>query len=153
VVAQVDLIVGRHDPEAVSRLLNGLPQWFGIEEANAKYIESARTMPTVLALDAGTVVGALLWRRHFASAAEIHLMAVDRSRHRKGIGTALLNRAEDELRRDGVLYLQVKTLGPSEVDEEYERTRRFYEARGFVPLEEMLGFWEDEPMLLLIKAL
>ena len=51
-------------------------------------------------------------------------------------------------------YLQVKTLGPSRPDDEYERTRRFYEARGFVALEEMFGVWaEDNPMLILVKAL
>jgi len=62
--------------------------------------------------------------------------------------------AEEELRAEGVRYLQVKTLGPSRPDDEYERTRRFYEARGFVPLEEMFGVWlEDDPMLILVKAL
>jgi len=39
--------------------------------------------------------------------------------------------AEEELRAEGVRYLQVKTLGPSRPDDEYERTRRFYEALGF----------------------
>ena len=81
-------------------------------------------------------------------------MAVDVTRHRRGIGTALLERAEQELRGAGVRYLQVKTLGPSQPDDEYERTRLFYEARGFVALEEMLDVWpEDNPMLILVKAL
>lgn len=150
----VTIVVGRCDPDAVAALLQGLPEWFGIEEAAAAYIEAARTMPTVLAHEDGAVVGALLWNQHFPAAAEVHLMAVDAGRHRRGIGTALLDRAEQELRADGVRYLQVKTLGPSRPDEEYERTRRFYEARGFVPLEEMLGVWPgDNPMLILVKAL
>jgi GNAT superfamily N-acetyltransferase len=150
----VTLEVGRCDPDAVAALLHGLPEWFGIEEATAAYIEAARTMPTVLAHEDGTVVGALLWTRHFPAAAEVHLMAVDAARHRRGIGTALLERAEEDLRADRVRYLQVKTLGPSRPDDEYERTRRFYEARGFVALEEMFGVWaEDNPMLILVKAL
>ena len=153
VTARLDLVVGRQDPDAVAALLNGLPEWFGIEEANAAYVESARTLPTVLALDDGVVVGALLWRRHFPAAAEVHLMAVNPSRHRQGIGTALLERAEHALSSEGVRYLQVKTLGPSLSDDKYERTRWFYEARGFVALEEMIDFWDDEPMLLLVKAL
>ena len=62
--------------------------------------------------------------------------------------------AEEELRAEGVRYLQVKTLGPSRPDDEYERTRRFYEARDFVALEEMFGVWpEDNPMLIMVKAL
>ena len=151
---RVTLEVGRCDADAVAALLHGLPEWFGLEEATAAYIEAARTMPTVLALDDGVVVGALLWTRPFPASAEVHLMAVDAGRHRRGIGTALLDRAEAELRADGVRYLQVKTLGPSRPDEEYERTRRFYEARGFVALEEMFDVWpEDNPMLILVKAL
>jgi hypothetical protein len=48
----------------------------------------------------------------------------------------------------------VKTLGPSRRSERYERTRRFYEARGFVPLEELAGFWdENNPCLILVKHL
>lgn len=150
----VSVEVGRRDPDAVERLLRGLPEWFGLDEANAAYVEAARTMPTVLAHLNGEVVGVLLWHRHFPTTAEVHLMAVNPDRHRRGIGTALLQRAEEELRADGVRYLQVKTLGPSRPDPEYDRTRRFYEARGFEPLEEMLDVWpEDNPMLILIKSL
>ena len=150
----VELEVGRQDEESVARLLRALPEWFGLEAATQSYIDDARTFPTVLAQVDGAVVGALLWKRHYPESAEVHLMAVEPSRHRVGIGTRLLERAEDELRADGVRYLQVKTLGPSRPDDEYERTRRFYEARGFVPLEELFDVWpEDNPMLILVKAL
>jgi hypothetical protein len=47
----------------------------------------------------------------------------------------------------------VKTLGPSRPSEGYERTRRFYEARGFVALEEIHGLWEGNPCLLMVKRL
>ena len=47
----------------------------------------------------------------------------------------------------------VKTLGPSDPDAGYARTRRFYEPRGFVPLEEPHDLWEDNPCLLLVKRL
>jgi GNAT superfamily N-acetyltransferase len=122
----VELEVGRQDAESVARLLRALPDWFGIDAATQSYIDDARTFPTVLARLDGAVVGALLWKRHYPESAEVHLMAVEPSYHRAGIGTRLLVRAEDELRADGVRYLQVKTLGPSRADDEYERTRRFY---------------------------
>ena len=57
------------------------------------------------------------------------------------------------LRARGVEYLQVKTLGPSDPDEGYARTRAFYEARGFVALEEIHGLWEHNPCLLMVKRL
>ena len=150
----IELEVGTQDAEAVARLLRALPEWFGIESATQSYIEDARTFPTVLARADGQVVGALLWSRRYPESAEVHLMAVEPAYHRTGIGRRLLERAEEELRSDGVRYLQVKTLGPSQPDESYARTRRFYEGSGFVPLEEMHGVWpEGNPMLILVKAL
>jgi GNAT superfamily N-acetyltransferase len=80
-------------------------------------------------------------------------MGVMPEQHRGGIGTALLEAAEAALRERGVEYLQVKTLGPSYEDECYAATRRFYEARGFVPLEEFPDLWPGNPALLLIKRL
>ncbi len=80
-------------------------------------------------------------------------MGVRRERHGQGLGSALLGAAESCLRNGGVEYLQVKTLGPSDPDEGYGRTRAFYEARGFVPLEELLDLWEQNPCLLLVKRL
>jgi len=81
-------------------------------------------------------------------------MAVDRDRHRQGIGRALLRAAEDELSADGVRFLQVKTLSDSRKDDNYERTREFYLAQGFTPLEEFPDLWDkDNPCLLLVKSL
>jgi hypothetical protein len=45
---------------------------------------------------------------------------------------------EDVVREDGTRFLSVKTLGPSRPDENYQRTRLFYDACGFAPLEEFL---------------
>lgn len=54
-------------PETVERLLRGLPEWFGIESSINEYVETARTLPTLLAVDgAGEAVGVLLLQRHFA---------------------------------------------------------------------------------------
>ncbi len=54
-------------PEAVGRLLRGLPEWFGVESSIAEYVEAARTLPTLLAVDTeGEAVGVLLHQRHFA---------------------------------------------------------------------------------------
>ena len=47
----------------------------------------------------------------------------------------------------------MKTLGPSHLDPGYERTRCFYEAQGFVPLEELHDLWDENPCLLLVKRL
>jgi GNAT superfamily N-acetyltransferase len=130
-------------------VLRDLPEWFGIEDATTAYIRDVADLPTfAIGEDAF-----LSLKLHTPRAAEVYVMGVRRDRHAQGLGTALVHAAEEYLRARGVEYLQVKTLGPSDPDAGYERTRRFYEARGFVPLEEIHGLWEHNPCLILVKRL
>jgi GNAT superfamily N-acetyltransferase len=149
--------LGPPAPETVERLLRLLPGWFGIEASNLAYIEAARTMPAYLAWPAGEPdappSGVLLATRHFPGAAELYLMAVDPSRHRSGAGRTLVAALEAALISDGVAFLQVKTLGPSDPDAGYQLTRRFYAGVGFQPLEEIPGLWPGSPCLIMIKNL
>ena len=144
---------GHRDPAAVEALLRALPEWFGIEEAIHHYVEDSRTLPTYFAVEGEDVVGALLVRRHFPKAAEVHLMAVHPTQHRRGIGRMLLGAAEADLLADGVRWLQVKTLGPSRPSVAYAATRAFYLACGFDPLEEIHGLWPGNPCLVMVKTL
>lgn len=150
----VTLASGRHWPDSVGLLLRDLPEWFGIEQSVLDYIEAARTLLTVAALRDGEVVGVCLVRHHTPVAAEIDLMAVHRSLHRQGIGRRLVERVEADLRSSGIELLQVKTFGPSGSSEDYERTRAFYAAMGFLPLEERTDIWGPEnPCLISVKPL
>lgn len=130
-------------------VLRDLPEWFGIEEATAAYIRDVAELPTFGVGDDAFVSLKL----HSPLAAEVYVMGVRRARHGQGLGTALLRAAEEYLSAHGVEYLQVKTLGPSDPDAGYARTRRFYEARGFVPLEELHDLWEHNPCLIMVKRL
>ncbi|MBT5774055.1 MAG: GNAT family N-acetyltransferase [Dehalococcoidia bacterium] len=135
-------------------ILEGLPEWFGIAEANAQYVRDIEVLPTFIARDGGEVVGFLTVKRHYPESAEVLVMGVRADRHRGGAGRALVEASEVWLRREGVTFLQVKTRGPSTPDPQYERTRAFYRAVGFVPLEEMLTLWsEDDAALVLVKTL
>lgn len=153
---------GHQDPDTVARLLRLLPTWFGMPASNEAYVQAARELPTYLAWPAASggseaaagPVGALLARRHFPVAAEIHLMAVDPALHRQGVGRALVHALEADLTADGVELLQVKTLGASHPDAGYKLTRQFYAAMGFQPLEEMIGVWGPQnPCLIMVKRL
>lgn len=75
------------DPDAVRRILEDLPDWFGIEEAVREYVETAGRLTNYLAVLEGQVVGVLLLEQHFPPSAEIHLIAVDPRLHRKGVGS------------------------------------------------------------------
>jgi GNAT superfamily N-acetyltransferase len=147
------VVVEVADPADRSRLcesiLRELPEWFGIEDATAAYIRDVAELPTFAADDDGFLAVKL----HTPKSAELYVMGVRPERHRRGVGTALIAAAEDYLRERGVEYFQVKTLGPSRPSEGYERTRRFYEARGFVALEEIHGLWDGNPCLLMVKRL
>jgi len=131
-------------------VLRDLPEWFGIEESTRRYIEDAATLPT-LAVEPD--LGFLCIKQHTPRAAEIYVMGVRRAQHRMGIGRALVAAAESWCRVRRIPYLHVKTLGPSRPDPGgYDATRAFYDAVGFVALEELHGLWDEEnPTLVLVK--
>jgi coenzyme F420-0:L-glutamate ligase / coenzyme F420-1:gamma-L-glutamate ligase len=130
-------------------VLRDLPEWFGIEESTRRYIEDAATLPT-LAVEPDLAFLSL--KQHTPRAAELYVLGVRREHHRRGLGRALVAEAERWCRARGIRYLQVKTLGPSRPDTGYDATRAFYEAIGFVALEELHGLWNDDnPALMLVK--
>lgn len=145
---------------ACEAVLRALPAWFGIERAILQYLVDAEqevpidTLPTFLACEAGEVTGFLTLKQHFPVSAEVLVMGVRPDAHRQGVGRALMQQAQAWLKQQGVEYLQVKTLGPSAPDENYARTRAFYRAMGFQPLEEFAQLWDEaNPCLVLVKRL
>jgi N-acetylglutamate synthase-like GNAT family acetyltransferase len=102
----------------------------------------------------GEIAGFAAIHHHNADSAELHIIAVSRECHRRGVGRLLLKRIEREAVDAGARLLEVKTLGPSREDEGYARTRKFYLAMGFIPLEETTALWgEDNPALIMVKPL
>lgn len=136
------------------RVLDTLPTWFGIPASVEEYVAGADANPTVLATLDGVDVGILTLVTHTPYAAEVYVMGVDAEHHRQGIGDAMLKLAETWLRERDIEYLQVKTLSPRHPDPGYVKTRAFYLASGFRPLEEFLELWgADQPALQLVKFL
>jgi GNAT superfamily N-acetyltransferase len=148
----------RHQPvgsaETCRSILGALPTWFGIPASVEDYVATAEKSPTVIASLGSRDVGLLTLVRHSPYAAEIYVMGVRPEHHRHGVGRALLAAAEAQLAMDNVEFLQVKTLAPSKPDEGYDRTRKFYLASGFRPLEEFPDLWDaDNPALQMIKSI
>ena len=130
-------------------VLRTLPEWFGIEDATRAYVDAVAGLQTFAAEDGA---GFLSLKLHDARAAEIHVMGVRPDRHRDGVGRRLVRTAEAWCAQNGVDYLQVKTLAATNPSEHYARTRAFYEAMGFVPLEIFPDLWDaHNPALLLVK--
>lgn len=139
---------------AAQRILDDLPDWFGDPRAKAGYVAASAEAPMLAAWRAGALVGFLSLKRHSPVAAELQVLGVLRTQHRGGCGRALLAAAEALLAPEGVRFLTVKTLGPDNPDECYRRTRLFYEAVGFQPLEVFPTLWGASlPCLMMIKPI
>jgi N-acetylglutamate synthase-like GNAT family acetyltransferase len=143
-----------HQSSVCIPILRALPDWFGIEEAILEYEREIEHLPTFLARSNGQVIGFLTLKQHFSASAEILVMGVCPEAQRGGIGRALVHAAEAYASGLGIEFMQVKTLGPSRPNPEYARTRAFYEAMGFCPLEEFPQIWDEHnPCLILVKKL
>ena len=139
--------------DACEPVLRSVPDWFGIEEANRAYLEAIERLPTVRAVEGAETIGFVSIEQHFESSFELHVLAVRRDRHRRGVGRAMLAAAEAWVASRGGGFLQVKTLSASANCEHYDRTSRWYEAMGFVPQTEFPTLWDEHnPCLQMIKA-
>jgi GNAT superfamily N-acetyltransferase len=128
--------------------------WFGIERALQMYVGDSTKLPTFALEDNGQLIAFLSLREHFPTAFEVHCMAVAASARGRGLGSQLLAHAEAWLAGRGVEYLQVKTVAATSPSPEYAETRKFYEAKGFTPLEIFPELWDPwNPALQLIKRL
>ena len=136
------------------KILRALPDWFGIEESLVQYVKDADVMPTMLVKDKDDVIGFLTIKRHFPDSAEIHCMGILPQYHRKGTGKLLIKELEKYLEDEGVKILQVKTVSADRDCIAYAKTRAFYKAVGFIPLEVFPTFWDKaNPCLVLVKKI
>jgi len=134
------------------RVLRALPDWFGNEEALVAYAGSSAKMPLYAAFVDDAAVGFVTVKAHNPFTAEVYVMGILPAYHRLGIGRALIARCEKVCRESGRRFLTVKTLDASAESEEYARTRMFYKAMGFCPLEVFPLLWDERnPCLFLAK--
>ena len=144
-------IVRRAAGAECASILTELPEWFGIPQSNAGYAEAAEREQAWVAEESAGALGLIVLIDHGFSALDVHLLAVRAHAHRRGVGKALIGQARAVTLGLGKPYLTVKTQGPSAKYEPYERTRAFYEAVGFMPLEEFTTIWGPEnPCLIMI---
>jgi GNAT superfamily N-acetyltransferase len=135
-------------------ILATLPDWFGIESANAAYVRSVEGMAMFAAFDGDAPIGFLALDQHSPEVFENHVLGVRPQFHRQGLGRALMTRAEAYARGHGARLLTVKTLASSHPDPGYAQTRQFYRAMGFFTVEEFPTLWNVEnPCLFMARIL
>jgi N-acetylglutamate synthase-like GNAT family acetyltransferase len=146
------------DASACDAILLTLPDFFGHEGGRLACSEAVRTRDGLVAEESGGVVGFLTWEQRTESTIEITWMAVRRDRRHEGIGTRIVEALLVEARRRGsALVLAMTSAGPKHdnlagVEDTYAPTRRFWAARGFLPLIE-LDIWDVDRALLLVRPL
>ncbi len=140
--------------QIADRVLRALPDWFGIEEALAEYVGQSQDMWLWAAYAEGTPVGFLSLRQHNPYTWEVFCMGILQNFHRQGIGSRLVAAAERYCGEHRAEFLTVKTLDASRPNAAYAKTRQFYLAQGFRPLEVFSTLWDGEnPCLFMAKSL
>ncbi|MDR0838759.1 MAG: GNAT family N-acetyltransferase [Oscillospiraceae bacterium] len=135
-------------------ILDALPDWFELQDGIDHYCEAVRSEPFWAVYDGDSAVGFIALKEHNAYTAEIDVMAILPEYHRLGIGKRLTEAVSEYCRERGRSVLILKTLDYSSPDEYYARTREFYLAMGFLPLQVLDGYWnENNPCLLMGKWL
>lgn len=123
-------------------VLARLPEWFGLPESTAAYIEGCRTLPFWAALRDDQPLGFIALRPTSAHAAELYVMGVLPEYHRQGVGRQLFAAARAHAVRQGFSFLHVKTVQSGHY-EVYDRTNRFYQRLGFLELECLPTLWDE----------
>ena len=133
-------------PEEKARIagliLRDLPDWFGIPESTAHYIDESRKMPFWAAVEDDQPTGFIALKETGPKTAEIFVMGVRREWHRRGVGTLLWEVFRDYAQACGYEYVQVKTVRRGCYDI-YDRTNDFYEHLGFRALECFPTLWDE----------
>lgn len=135
-----------------NEILRALPNWFEMEEGIVDYVQQVKTLPFYAAFDNNKVVGFVAIKIHNPFTSEIYVMGILNEYHRMGIGKILIEYCVDYCKKNKMEFLTVKTLDASRESKSYEKTRLFYLAVGFKPLEIFPLLWdENNPCLFLAK--
>lgn len=125
------------------RVLEQLPQWFGIAKARENYISKAEQQTMLACFKNGQSVAMLSLLPHSYWNLEISVMGVLPEFHRQGIGSLLLNAAKQYAAMNRFHLLTVKTIAPPHSDPFYAKTRAFYHSNGFELFEIFPDLWGE----------
>lgn len=130
-----------------------LPDWFGMPEANERYAKGMHDRISFAASENASYIGLLTLEIPFPNNANIYWLGVKEKYHSKGIGSRLINAAENYCREKGHTSLTVETLSQKAADKNYLKTYHFYEKLNFQPLFEMYTYGPDHLMVYMQKII
>ena len=128
---------------AIARtVLEGLTEWFEVEESREGYIHDCVDWTFLAAMDDDKVMGFLCLKETGNATVELAVMGVLKEYHRNGAGRKLVEKAKEVAKAEGYEFMQVKTVKMG-VYEDYDRTNLFYIGCGFKELEVFPLLWDD----------
>ena len=142
------------EKEIISRrILEALPDWFGIPEAREEYIRDSVKQQFFVAIEEEKPVGFLCLKETGKDTVELAVMGVLKELHRHGIGRKLFLSAKDKATKDGFSFIQVKTVQMGRYDD-YDDTNKFYISLGFKEFEVFPTLWDEwNPCQIYVMAL
>ena len=149
---RIKLLETESERRACLEIARALPEWFN--EAGIKAMErDLKWETTFIAVEKDQVLGFITVKPINDKALEILWMAVRREFRGRDIGTGLLRFVEMWAVERDFEVLVVKTSGDLSY-KPYDKTRRFYERRGFVRVALIDPYPEwDEEALIYVKCL
>ena len=123
-------------------ILEGLKEWFEVEESREGYIRDCVDWIFLAAKDEDKDVGFLCLKETGNVTVELAVMGVLKDYHRNGIGRQLVEKAKEIAKASGYEFMQVKTVKMG-MYEDYDKTNRFYIDCGFKELEMFPFYWDE----------
>ena len=153
-IKYLDIIDKEEKSKICQMILNELPLWFGIPEANKEYCANVKNTRFIAIVQNNEIIGFISIKKNFELVSEIYVMGIKEQYHNLGIGKELIDLICKELKEENIEYLEVKTLDESRENEEYRKTRLFYKSVGFIPFDVLHNEWgESNPCLIMIKKI
>lgn len=139
----VKAITDKNEKRAIAKkILELLPEWFGIEESREEYIQESMEQDFIAAVKDNSPVGFLCLKETGKDTVELAVMGVMKEYHRQGIGRELFAAAKELAIKQGYSFMQVKTVQMGRYDR-YDDTNRFYRSLGFKEFEVFPTLWDE----------
>lgn len=139
--------------ELCRQITADLPEFFGLPKENEHYAEGVRSRDNLAAKIDTNYVALISLDFPYPGNAKIYWMGVMRQHHGTGVGRQLAKAAFDLAKKMGASTITVETLAPSEADENYLRSYKFYESLGFRPLFNLKPTGYEWTMVYMVKVL
>ena len=136
-------ITRSRDKQRIARqVLEGLTDWFEVEESREGYIRDCVDWLFFAAMEGEEPLGFLCLKETGDATVELAVMGVRRDFHRQGAGRQLVQAARERARELGYEFFQVKTVAMGKYPD-YDDTNRFYRSVGFREFEVFPLLWDE----------